>query len=163
MPPYCCSQPSTCHNPVWCWSSVSPHSYSQPLHLPKTSVLLVQSMSPYCCSQPSTCLNPVYYRSVVCPYRVIVNLLQPSSNHFTVGPVYVPCINAVCCWSSMCLQNYCQPTSTCLNPGWCWSSLGPHGTILTYFNLPQPIVMLVQCVHCLNPVLYWSSVCYTEL
>ena len=56
-------------------------------------------------------------------------------------------------------QSYCQPASTlcdvdpvcvptellstCLNPVWCWPSVCPHRAIV---NLPQPCVMLIQCV-----------------
>ena len=68
-------------------------------------------------------------------------------------------------------SNQSQPNSTCLKQVWCWSSVYLHKTLSsvnllqpattqydvspvcvsielfsTYFNLPQPSVMLVQCV-----------------
>ena len=124
-------------------------------------------------SQPSVmlvqCVSPQSY----------VNQLQPASTQCGVGPVCVPIellstyfnlpqpsVVLVQCVSP---QSYCQPTSTCLNPVWCWSSVCPYRAIVnllqpastqcgvgpvcvpiellsTYFNLPQPSVVLVQCV-----------------
>ena len=189
---------------MWCWSSVCPHraivDLLQPastqcgvgpvcvpigllstyFNLPQPSVVLVQCVSPYSYCQPtSTCLNPVWCWSSVCPHRAIVDLLQPASTQCGVGPVCVP-IQLLSTYFNLpqpsvvlvqCVSpySYCQPTSTCLNPVWCWSSVCPHRAIVdllqpastqcgvgpvcvpiqllsTYFNLPQPSVVLVQCV-----------------
>ena len=136
----------------------------------------------------------------MCP--AIVSRLQPASTQCDIGPVCAliellstyfnlppPSMVLILCVPSW---SYCQPTSTCLNPVWCWSCVCPHRAIFnllqpaftqcgvgpvyvlidllsTYF-LPQPSVMLVQCVSplsycslctstCLNPVWCWSSVC----
>ena len=81
----------------------------------------------------------------VCPHRATVNLLQLASTQCGVGPVCVPIellstyfnlpqpsVVLVQCVSP---QSYCQPTSTCLNPVWCWSSVCPHRAIV---NLLEP-------------------------
>ena len=81
----------------------------------------------------------------MCPYKAIVDLLQPASTQCDVGPACVPIellstyfnlpqpsVMLVQCVSP---QSYCQPTSTCLNPVWCWSSVCPHRAIV---NLLQP-------------------------
>ena len=101
---------------------------------------------------------------------------EPASTRCGFGPVCVPiellstyfnlpqpCVVLVQCVSPL---SYCQPTSTCLSPVWCWSSVCPHRATLnllqpastqcgvgpvsvpmelfsTYFNLPQPSVLLV--------------------
>ena len=64
--------------------------------------------------------------------RAIVNyllLLQPASTQCDVGPVYVPIEP--------------QPTSTHFDVG---RVCVPIELLPTYFNLPQPSVMLVECV-----------------
>ena len=55
-----------------------------------------------------------------------VFLLSYCQLHSKTNVVLVQCVSP---W------NYCQPTSTCLNPVWCWSSVCPHRAIV---NLLQP-------------------------
>ena len=61
----------------------------------------------------------------------ILNLLQHASTQCDVDPLYVP-TELLSTYSNlpqpsvmlihcMCPQSYCPPTSTCLNPVWCWS------------------------------------------
>ena len=89
----------------------------------------------------------------VCPHRAIVNLLQPASTQCDVGPVCVLLLSAyfslpqlsvilVQCEPSW---SYCQPTSTCLNPVWCWSCVSPCRAIV---NLLQP----ASTKHVVGPV-----------
>ena len=121
---------------------------------------------------PPNIVIGLYWFSVCIPIELLstyFNLPQPSV-------MLIQCVFP---------QSYCQPTSTCLNPVWYWSSVCPHRVIFnlpqpastqcgvgpmcvpielvsTYFNLPQPSVVLVQCVSplsycqptstCLNPV-----------
>ena len=153
-----CQPTSTCLNPVWCWSSVCPH---------RAIVNLLQPASTQCGVGPvcvpiellSTyfnCLNPVWRWSSVCPHGAIVNLLQPASTQCGVGPVCVPiellstyfnCLNPVWRWSSVCphgaIVNLLQPASTQCGVG---PVCVPIELLSTYFNLPQPSVVLVQCV-----------------
>ena len=124
-------------------------------NLPQPSVVLVQCVSPWSYCQPtSTCLNPVWCWSSVCPHGAIVNLLQPASTQCGVGPVCVPMellstyfnlpqpsvvlVQWVSPWS------YCQPTSTCLNPVWCWSSVCPHIAIPPPPPPPPPPLVHTQ-------------------
>ena len=95
----------------------------------------------------------VFRYLIVHLYSGMVNLPQP-------GVVLVQCVFTL---------SYCQPTSTCLYPVWCWSSVCSHRAIVnllqpastqcgvgpvcvpiellsTYFNLSQPSVVLVQYV-----------------
>ena len=104
-------------------------------NLPQPSVVLVQCVSPWSYCQPSsTCLNPVWCWSSVCPHRAIVHLLQPASTQCW-------------CWSSVCphraIVNLLQPASTQCGVG---PVCVPIELLSTYFNLPQPSVVLVQCV-----------------
>ena len=94
-------------------SSVCPH---------RAIVNLLQPASVWCCpvcppiELLSTYFNlppPSVLLSSVCPHRAIINRLQPASTQCDV----VQCVSP---------QSYCQPTSTCLNPVWCWSSASPH-------------------------------------
>ena len=79
-------------------------------------------------------------------------------------------LNLVRCWSSVCIHwdivNLLQSASTlCDADPVCVST----EILSTYINLPQPCVMLIQCMSplsnsqltstCLNPVWCWSSVC----
>ena len=114
----------------------------------------------------STCLNPVWCKSSVCPHGVIVSLLQPATTKLNLPQTNVMLIQCVSPWSQNLLP---QPTTTCLDPVWCWSSVCPHRAVvhplqlastqydvgpvcvpieqlLTYFNLPQPNVVIIQCV-----------------
>ena len=77
--------------------------------------------------------------------RNLAVIIQPASTQCGVGPVYfsiellstyfnLPQLSVmlVQCVSPL---SYCQPTSTCLNSVWCWSSVCPHWAIV---NLLQP-------------------------
>ena len=101
-------------------------------NLPQSSVELVQCVSTQSCCQPiSTCLYPVWYWSSVCPHRAIVNLFN------------LPLPSVVCVPIELHIVNLFQPASTQCGIG---PVCVPIELLSTYFNLPQPSVVLVLCV-----------------
>ena len=134
----------TCLNPVWFWSSVCPH---------RATVNLLQPASTQCGVGPVWCWSSVVL--VQCGVGPVWCWSSVVLVQCGVGPVW--------CWSSVVLVQ-CG-----VGPVWCWSSVCPRRAIVnllqpasaqcgvgpvcvpvellsTYFNLPQPSVVLVQCV-----------------
>ena len=86
----------------------------------------------------------VLWVQCVCPHGAVIKLLQPASTQYGVGPVCVPMellstyfnlpqpsmvlVQCVSPWSCY------QPTSTCLNPVWCWSSVCTHRATVNLFQ-----------------------------
>ena len=109
--------------------------------LPQPSVLLVQCVvGPVCCWSSVLLVQCVVGPVCCCPVCCWSSVLLVQC---VVGPV--------CCWSSVLL------VQCVVGPVCCWSSVllvqcvvgpvcVPIELLLTYFNLPQPSEVLVQCV-----------------
>ena len=87
----------------------------------------------------------------MCPHRAIVNLLQPASTQCVVDPVCVPIelADPVCVPIEL-ADPVCVPIEladpVCVPIELADPVCVPIELLSTYFNLPQPNVLLILCV-----------------